>query len=313
MWKSTERCRREREGKREVKNLCWHLVCMIIWSVYDGSEFERHFVQLEVCSKFPPAPDRDEVALSEDAVAPSQQRVPKHCKWSKQKLMSITSHTCLTQDDIEWIFPQFNCFILSFNYSNVKPQQRLNESSLSRGEDEVFVPTVIRNVHISEFLQTFISLVLLTCYFPKVLNQASQISFRMAENTGKNTKKSPSCQDYTYSFSLVQKILKIWYYTFKSWTTSQETPPTSPKSQFVVCEPGDWLPNYLWCHKSCSWTRLSQTGFSVRAEKLPLSAGECEHTLLVSNSEHTSFSTAKLKHSTVGTRRQNTFLRGGGL
>lgn len=33
--------------------------------MYDGSEFERHFVQLEVCSKFPPAPDRDEVALSE--------------------------------------------------------------------------------------------------------------------------------------------------------------------------------------------------------------------------------------------------------
>ncbi len=118
IWKSTKRCRREQEGKREVKNLCWHLVCMIIWSVYDGWEFERHFVQLEVCSKFPPAPDRDEVALSEDAVALSQRREPKHCKWSKQKLMSITSRTCLTQDDIEWIFPQLNCFILYFNYSN---------------------------------------------------------------------------------------------------------------------------------------------------------------------------------------------------
>lgn len=67
--------------------------------VCDVSEFERHFVQLEVCSKFPPAPDRDEVALSEDAVEASQRREPKYCKWSKQKLMSITSHTCLTQDD----------------------------------------------------------------------------------------------------------------------------------------------------------------------------------------------------------------------
>lgn len=111
-------CRREQEGKREGKNLCWHLVCLIIWSVHDGSGFERHFVQLEVCSKFPPAPDRDEVALSEDAVAPSQQREPKHCKWSKQKLMSITSHTCLTQDDIGWIFPQLNCVLLYFNYSH---------------------------------------------------------------------------------------------------------------------------------------------------------------------------------------------------
>lgn len=79
---------------------------MIIWSVYDGSEFEKHFVQLEVCRKFPPAPDRDEVALSEDTVALSQQREPKHRKWSKQKLMSITSHTSLMQDDIEWIFPR---------------------------------------------------------------------------------------------------------------------------------------------------------------------------------------------------------------
>lgn len=64
-------------------------------------EFERHFVQLEVCGKFPPAPDRDEVALSEDTVAPSQRREPKHRKWSKQKLMSITTHTCLTRDDTE--------------------------------------------------------------------------------------------------------------------------------------------------------------------------------------------------------------------
>lgn len=47
---------------------------MIIWSVYDGSEYERHFVQLEVCDKFPPAPDRDEVALWEDAVAASQHK-----------------------------------------------------------------------------------------------------------------------------------------------------------------------------------------------------------------------------------------------
>lgn len=72
---------------------------MIIGSVYNDSEFERHFVQLEVCSEFPPAPDRDEVALSGDAVAPSQRREPKYCKWSKQKLMSITSRTGLTQDD----------------------------------------------------------------------------------------------------------------------------------------------------------------------------------------------------------------------
>lgn len=67
--------------------------------MYNDSDFERHFVQLEVCSEFPPAPDRDEVALSDDAVAPSQRREPKYCKWSKQKLMSITSSTGVTQDD----------------------------------------------------------------------------------------------------------------------------------------------------------------------------------------------------------------------
>lgn len=101
-----------------AKNVCWHLVCMIIWSVYNGSEFERHFVQLEVCSEFPPAPDRDEVALSDDAVAASQHREPKYCKWSKQKLMSITSRTGLTQDDTGWIFSEFNCFLVYFNYAN---------------------------------------------------------------------------------------------------------------------------------------------------------------------------------------------------
>jgi hypothetical protein len=56
---------------------CWHLVClMIIWCVSDGWEFERHFVQLEMCSKFPPVPDRDEVALWEDTVAQCQVREP---------------------------------------------------------------------------------------------------------------------------------------------------------------------------------------------------------------------------------------------
>lgn len=99
-----------------AKNFCWHLVCMIIWSVYSDSEFERHFVQLEVCSEFPPAPDRDEVALSDDAVAPSQRREPKYCKWSKQKLMSITSRTGLTQDDTGWIFCEINRFLVYFNY-----------------------------------------------------------------------------------------------------------------------------------------------------------------------------------------------------
>lgn len=101
------------------RNLCWLLVCMIISCTYDVWEFERHFVQLEVCSEFPPVPDRDEVALSEDAVEPSQRREPKHCKWSKQKLMSITGHTCLTRCDTGWIFPQFGkSFVAYFNYSN---------------------------------------------------------------------------------------------------------------------------------------------------------------------------------------------------
>lgn len=56
-------------------------------------------VQLEVCGEFPPVADRDEVALSGDAVELSQRREPKYCKWSKQKLMSITGRTCLTQSD----------------------------------------------------------------------------------------------------------------------------------------------------------------------------------------------------------------------
>lgn len=80
---------------------------MIISCMYDASEFERHFVQLQVCSRFPPVPDRDEVALSQDAVEASQQRELKYCKWGEQKLMSITGHTCLTRRDTGWIFPQF--------------------------------------------------------------------------------------------------------------------------------------------------------------------------------------------------------------
>lgn len=87
---------------------------------------KKHLVQLEVCSKFPPAPDRDEVALSEDTVALHQQRESKHRKWSKQKLMSITRHTGLIQDDTGWIKLFLMCFAhvshTKLHYSETKRQ-----------------------------------------------------------------------------------------------------------------------------------------------------------------------------------------------
>lgn len=43
-----------------------------VWPMSDCGGFERYFVQLEPWSKFPPGPDKDEVAVWEDTVAFSQ-------------------------------------------------------------------------------------------------------------------------------------------------------------------------------------------------------------------------------------------------
>lgn len=53
-----------KEGESEWGTYVDTSLAPIIRPVSDGREFERHFVQLEPCSKFPPGPDRDEVDLS---------------------------------------------------------------------------------------------------------------------------------------------------------------------------------------------------------------------------------------------------------
>lgn len=51
------------EGESEWGTYVDTSLAPLIRPVSDGREFERHFVQLEPCSKFPPGPDKDEVAL----------------------------------------------------------------------------------------------------------------------------------------------------------------------------------------------------------------------------------------------------------
>ena len=56
----------------------------------------------------------------------------------------------------------------------------------------------------------------------------------------------------------------------------------------------------------------SKIRFSLRAEKIYNFCDEYENSSLESNSAHTSFHAAKLKHLTVGSRRKNKLLPGGG-
>lgn len=56
----------------------------------------------------------------------------------------------------------------------------------------------------------------------------------------------------------------------------------------------------IWCHKSRSYNPVSS-----ELRKFTLSASECGHSVIVSESAHTSFNIVKLKHSIEGTRRKN--------